>query len=386
MLTPDEVYKKLLRHYTKVLSAWVRGENMFPLALSVGTSPSDLPTLLAAAKRLHEGARNGSYHVQSEENISRRWGKQTVPRAVVVETLQEYLRAVGKGGEFNHFTDDVSLIRARLPQLEIWLSAQPQRVIDYAGKWQSLIDVCTFVLAHPDIIQRRSLRELPIPVHTKFIETHQRILAELLELLIPTDAGSSEPAERSRAPMRLSDRLGVREEAPPVRMRFLDDQLARRCGIAWTDVTLPAPDWNALNLSGERGLIIENKATFLTLPNLPNTFAVWGQGFAVDALAAIAWLPRCSLIYWGDLDAQGFQILARLRSVLPGATVLSALMDQVTYETFAHFSVPGTPLTPAPLLGLTPEEHTLFMTLAHRNLRLEQERIPMEYALSQLTQ
>ena len=54
-------------------------------------------------------------------------------------------------------------------------------------------------------------------------------------------------------------------------------------------------------------MITENKMTFLTLPALPDAFALHGGGFKVSGLAAIPWLRECPIIYWGNLDAQGFQ-------------------------------------------------------------------------------
>jgi hypothetical protein len=59
------------------------------------------------------------------------------------------------------------------------------------------------------------------------------------------------------------------------------------------------------------------------------------------------------------------------------------MMDQATFETFARYAVPGTP-APVQDLSLLPEEQALYHWLAERNMRLEQERIPMAHALPQI--
>lgn len=134
-----------------------------------------------------------------------------------------------------------------------------------------------------------------------------------------------------------------------------------------------------IDLRGQRCMITENKMTFLTLPPLSETFAILGGGFGVSILSAIPWLCDSPIIYWGDLDAQGFQILSLLRSAFPH--VISLMMDEQTFQTFAPFHVEGTPCNVRQLPHLTPEEHMLFLHLSDRTLRLEQERISHAYAL-----
>jgi hypothetical protein len=130
-------------------------------------------------------------------------------------------------------------------------------------------------------------------------------------------------------------------------------------------------------------VITENKMTFLTLPLLTNTIAILGGGFKVSSLAAISWLRDCPIIYWGDLDAQGFQILSQLRSIFPHVT--SLMMDEETLLAFAEFCVVGTPCRVRQLPHLTEEEHTLFLRLAQDEKRLEQEHINHAYALRQIS-
>ena len=93
-------------------------------------------------------------------------------------------------------------------------------------------------------------------------------------------------------------------------------------------------------------------------------------------------MATCPIFYWGDLDAQGFQILSNLRALFPHVT--SLMMDQETFAAFAAFSVPGTPTPVRQLPYLTEAERTLFLHLAEKNLRLEQERISHVYILKKL--
>lgn len=168
-------------------------------------------------------------------------------------------------------------------------------------------------------------------------------------------------------------RFGLPLHEVQVPIRLLDDQLRKRYGLAITELTLPHSQCAALPLKGQHCIITENKMTFLTLPPLPDTFAILGGGFKVGSLVSLPWLSECPVIYWGDLDAHGFQILSQLRAVFPH--VISLMMEKETLQTFAEFCVPETPYTVRSLPYLVADEHELFLHLAQNTIRLEQERI-----------
>ncbi|NHB84482.1 hypothetical protein G7085_07325 [Tessaracoccus sp. HDW20] len=52
------------------------------------------------------------------------------------------------------------------------------------------------------------------------------------------------------------------------------------------------------------------------------------HGFAAPSLAEVGWIRDAEVSYWGDLDTYGFQILGRVREVLPQTR--SVLMDEAT--------------------------------------------------------
>ena len=126
-----------------------------------------------------------------------------------------------------------------------------------------------------------------------------------------------------------------------------------------------------------RVLITENEINFLAFPPLEGSLVVFGAGYGFDTLAQAAWLRRCAVHYWGDIDTHGFAILDQLRTVVPHAE--SFLMDRETL--MAH--VPHWVEEPRPLhrdlTRLRPEEQALYDDLRNDRLRpalrLEQERI-----------
>jgi hypothetical protein len=78
--------------------------------------------------------------------------------------------------------------------------------------------------------------------------------------------------------------------------------------------------------------------------------------------------------YWGDIDVEGFGILARLRTLFPQTR--SLLMDGETVERWRSLAVPGTGRRAEAPPNLTLEEQMAFGICLRENLRIEQERLP----------
>ncbi len=112
----------------------------------------------------------------------------------------------------------------------------------------------------------------------------------------------------------------------------------------------------------------------MTLPPTPRGIALGGLGNAVMQLSEIGWLHHAALFYWGDLDVEGFEILARLRRRFPHEK--SLLMDEQTWTIFQSLSIPGNLIDRDLPAELTDEERRLCQRLAESERRLEQERIP----------
>ena len=219
------------------------------------------------------------------------------------------------------------------------------------------------------------LRQLPIPgIDTKFFEDHSTILDDLLT--------AAQPGYVDLLATRFAERHGLRREEPLIRLRFLDTALQATRGFPVDDLSIPAPAFRALPLSGVRVVITENLRNFLALPMLPGTVAVFGGGNALSLLARSRWLAESAIHYWGDIDAHGFLMLSRLREFYP--QTLSIMMDATTLDVGRDLLGDGAPATfPLPS-ALTPEEAALFEQTRSGTTRLEQERLPYEFVVARL--
>src|SRR5690606_23555864 len=131
-----------------------------------------------------------------------------------------------------------------------------------------------------------------------------------LDFLLPTEAVR-------RDSDHFETRFGLRYDEALIRWRVLDPALLPRLGLPVADLFSPFSQFQTLPWRELRVVIVENKMTFLTLPALSGAIAIWGGGNAATLLPDAPWLHACDLCYWGDLDAHGLNILARLRRAWP---------------------------------------------------------------------
>ena len=143
------------------------------------------------------------------------------------------------------------------------------------------------------------------------------------------------------------------------------------------DFSIPLSQAMTLDLQNHTIIIAENKINFLTIPRAPNSIALFGKGFNIEVLKHCAWLKSCDIVYWGDMDSHGFQILSMLRSYFPHSK--SIMMDQETFDAFKEFVVQGHQLALQASLHLTPAEQAMFHYINTHQFRLEQEHLSHDY-------
>ncbi|NMM99805.1 hypothetical protein G1C96_0383 [Bifidobacterium sp. DSM 109958] len=149
-------------------------------------------------------------------------------------------------------------------------------------------------------------------------------------------------------------------------------------------------------------IIVENKDTYLAMPPMAGTLCIWGQGWSsVAALPTLLpWLsdlPERHVAYWGDIDADGLEILASVRKSC-GIVCPSVLMDRQTYARYerygtdlderGHRIASRSPKDDA-MRMLNDDERALYLMLCdarHGHPRIEQERIPIADAVRLLAE
>lgn len=353
---------------------------------------ADLAGVRAWQTALVEGSAGGRrYELREREVGGRAIGRMRLPGRVVLSAYEQYWALLGVSGDVEALDAVTAATAFTHPELLPWVARRARTAIDLAHDWAVALRALDWLAAESG--QGRYLREVTaFGVDTKFIESHQGALGELLGMMHAsrTEGSGSPPCapglgQGQGQGRSFAARAGFREVEPLIHLR-VDPALAALPGLI-DEVALPLRHAASLAIDPVRVIVVENRVSYLSLPIPARGVVVWGHGFDALRLGGLAWLRACSDVsYWGDLDTHGFAILNGLRRVAP--EVGSLLMDRATL--FAHqdrWVVEPKP-TRADLAELTGAERALYEDLVEgvygAKVRLEQERIDWAHVLAAL--
>ena len=375
MITPKELLEKAQRPFYKVVSSQLRDENIFPWIIPSnknvnGNNFSDWKNDLVPLYQHSKGSKGKGYSVDwKDKNIN--GTKQSTPDKIYFETFEDYLYFIGKNKTFDKIKESYLILTGAFPILKVWAENNPALLFEHYDDWTDIIKVCKYLVENkpPHDIY---IRELPVSVHSKFIEDHSNIFKKLLDIILPPDwikTGEKDFALR----------YGFKKANVYTQLRVLDDELKPVLG--YEECSLPLDDAAWLKWLPEKVFIIENQVCYLTFPKVKNAVAIFGEGFKSRLSKHIPWLEKANLFCWFDLDAAGFEMLNMIRQHYPNAQ--SFLMNENTYNHFNQFTVKNTNREKE-LQYLLPDEQKLYKFLVYNDKRLEQERITQQYILINL--
>ena len=370
----------------ELLAGLVSGESRFPrrLALKGPTSAEMADHFEAVRSWIAELRAISCCRIEMREFTHRVFGANSVPTEVWIDSFDDAVAFIGKRSQAARFAALLDQTRQHQPQLLGWLAARPLRVLDLFDEWPRLLEIVAWLRAHPR--PGVYLRQVDIPgVHSKFIETHRGVLAELLDSSLTPDAIDVSASGTSQ----FAKRYGFLDKPLRIRFRLLDPALAQETFAAAQDITLDAASFARMQCKVSRVFITENEINFLAFPRVEDSLLIFGAGYGFEMLRTARWLSHCRLHYWGDIDTHGFAILDQLRGEFDHAE--SFLMDRATLLEFELQWGKEERQTRRDLPRLNPAEQALYDDLRdnriRENLRLEQERIGfcrVESALSAL--
>jgi len=379
MITPQEIKSKADRKYISFLQSLVEGNTFSKLVIHGDKSytKSSLPEFEKEIQKISSQSKEKKgfgYTLEFQRVKTKYLGTQDLPVSIYFGTQQDFLKFLGKEKEVELFKESIEKIIGAFPELHEWAIKNPIRVTINQAQWDNILKVCQYFKQNPN--PNMYIRELPVNVHTKFIERNKGIIKELLDILLSKYINNEHKEFEKRFNLKFSE--------PLVRFKILDKEISQKYFSGIDDLAIPVSQFETLNFPIKRVLVVENKTTLyttLTLPKMDSTIAIFGSGFSVHNLKNVKWLSILELLYWGDIDVQGFEILSQFRSYFPH--VQSLLMDKTTFEKFFE-NDKGTPTIVSTKLHLTESEQQLYIILKTNNWRLEQEKIPLYWVKDKL--
>lgn len=377
MITPKELQAKTEKAFFKVVSAHLRGENLFPWTVPSnkqisGTNYNELKADLLPLHQQSKKAKGKGYTVKWKPKLVN-GAKQSIPSKIYYETLEDFLFFIDRTADYKKIETANDLIVKTFPGLKEWAANNPAIMLEHSDQWKELLSVCTYFVQHPPP-HPFFIRELPIPIHSKFIEQNAALLRKMLDLLLPLDWINSEEND-------FASRFGLKKLSVYTQIRILDEALKSHLGYDECSLTLDDAGW--LKWAPQKVFIIENQTCFHTFPKVENAVAIFGEGFKSRVSRHLPWLEKTELYCWFDLDAAGFEMLNMIRQHYPNAK--NFLMNEGAFKDFQEFAVhPDSRQKTRHLERLTEKESALYQNIVDYNWRLEQERISQIYIHSHL--
>lgn len=384
MISPDEIKAKANRKYIPYLQSLIEGIPFSRIEIwgdksYTKSSLQEFEKEILLLNSQSKEKKGYGYTLEFQKVRTKYLGVQDLPISIYFDTKKDFHKYLGKEKEIVQFQQSCEKIVNEFPELKDWIIKNPIKVIQNQTEWESILKVCRYFKQNPK--PNLYIRELPINVHTKFVENNKGILLELLNAILNPEYINNE----FTAAKEFEKRFNLKYSEPQIRFKILDKAISQQFFSGLDDIAIPVSQFEILDLPIKKVLVVENKTTLyttLTLPKMQETIAIFGRGFSVSNLKNVYWFVNKELLYWGDIDVQGFEILSQFRSYFPYTK--SMLMDKITFEKFFEGDK-GTPTSISIQLNLTGDEQQLYDILKTNNWRLEQEKIPLNYVIKILT-
>jgi len=419
LITPEEIYKKAVYQFSFFLD-WKAEQiliksseenantqnNFFPLAIkgSKGSASKDLVSrmnevapLIAESKQKNK--KRMGYSLEFEQINTRTNGIQTVIKDIFFETESDFLHFIKKENATQNFIDAIKILNSEL-QLEKqqqnltvkinfnseWIHSHHSELCDSHSDeinfWHSVCLCVNYLFQNTS--SNLYLRQLPVKVHTKFIENNKSLIQSLLVVSEPDVSDSIEENKKTS----FESKYGIKEKPVLVRFRSLDKKILLNANnLQVSEMILPLCDFEIFDKSNifsriKRIFIIENEMVYLSFPEIADSICIWGHGFTATVFKSCNWFDKKEIFYFGDLDEHGFLILSDFRKYFPLAK--SFCMDSRTLKTFDSFCSKGKSLSGNFIPQNLTEEEKLIFTELHNSAsnnrdRLEQEHISNDY-------
>ena len=384
--TPTDLQAQVHKLWDRglLLASVAGGESVFPRRLALkGPDSRALGERFSEVRDWIAGlvANEGLYRIEWRSVNHRVLGANRIPSAIWIDTLEQALGLIGKHRAAERFAGMVERTRETRAELIPWLAKRPLRALALAEEWPQLLAIVDWLSKHPR--PGVYLRQVDLPgVHTKLIEGHRTVLAELFDLVLPEEAIDA----THTGAFGFCRRYGFLDKPARVRFRMLDPTVRLLPMASDQDITLAQAAFSSLAPPVTTVFITENEINFLAFPNVRDSMVIFGAGYGFANLATVHWLQEKNILYWGDIDTHGFAILNQLRGFFPHT--VSFLMDRETL--LAHRQFWGSEPQPqtGDLLRLTTEEQALYDQLRQHtwgvSVRLEQEKINFRFLAATL--
>jgi hypothetical protein len=381
---------------TTLRKRWATGRYLSDYAGNAPWTPIELPVKAPSASELldqfdaavrwaegfqrdsHSGGGAARFAMTYRTVKGKNLGANSVPARVRIESFEQLCALIGTNRDVRSLDTILRQTEAAMPALVPWVVAHPLSAVEHQSIWGDLLATVNWITTNSTEVLY--LRQIDVEgLDTKFVDHHRKLLDELLTAVLPEyridpDYSAADFARRFR----------FRPKPTYTRLRLLNPQPAFPKDLS--EITLRTEELAALELVADTVFVVENEINYLAFPAVPNSIVIFGSGFSLAAMRDIPWMDSREIVYWGDIDTHGFDILHRLRARFE--SVQSIMMDYETLLAHPRQWVTEPSPTNRALTNLNDAEEALYHDLIEDHygqaVRLEQERVRFSWLQQQL--
>ncbi len=305
-----------------------------------------------------------NWQVKEERKEVLRGIRTDLPVQIVFSQATDIFAQLKLAKQATEFLGIYEHLKREIPEALPWLLKFPQRIMKkkfYPGC------VALGRVFQKGIVPGQYLREINAQgIDTKFMERDMILTRTLWNVLHPDRIVANEQELYALWQTRSVEQgnIGV---------RMLDECFSWYGAMKFFLSANEAAQWRP---PVKRIFITENKVNGYRFPLVPESMILFGMGYGVLELARkAAWMHTVEIYYWGDLDCNGFDILSKLREILPG--VKSLLMSADVCDRYIDRKVKDEGMCLCVPQKLTLAEKQAWAIMRENGWRLEQERIPL---------
>jgi len=248
-MTADDLKAKARSRVAGVLRRLVVGENPFPVAIGFARpkntgDPSVIVKLKELLRSQSKETLGYGLTVVFEAANTRRFGQGDLPGEVTFASLDDLTLYVGEKKRADRVLANAQALTAVIPEARDWAAYHIDKLAEGdAVRWTGVARVVGYLREHP--LPGVYPRQLPVPVHTKFLEENYAVIIAILAKIAPQ---ALDPAGKD-----WKARLGLVDSPALIEGRFLDPGLAPHLPRHfWA----PLDDWMRCDLGRPRVVLI----------------------------------------------------------------------------------------------------------------------------------
>jgi len=372
------LYNEAEKEYNQLLIYYLKKELIYFFPLHIRFSKPNIKEDREIIKQKNDylienskSKKGYGYIILWKETIKTKMqGDFTAPENIYFEDIDDYLKFIDKEKDYDLFKQNVEFILSEVPQLKNWIVENVNAINSNSENWLEILKVCRYFMEKYEPTDNLYIRELPIEIHTKFIEENKSLFDSIFTSVLP----KYKINDKFKGIKNFEKRYFLNFNHTSIRFRILDINMYIN---NISDLSVLISEFENLYFACENIFITENLMNFLAFPKIHKSIVIWGEGNKVIVLQTINWLKDKQIFYWGDLDFAGLHILSELREHFPH--VNSILMNVDIFEKYYNFRViPYTLQKRNFPKYLNNEELKLFNKLIEikdGKIRLEQEHI-----------